>query len=140
MNYGKRIAFIPPGGKNFIHVGDVATGICNAIDLARQGECYLLVHENLTFSEFYTKIQIVTGKRQHQILLPKRLVTTLGLLGDLPGRLGFRTNLNPINASMLCVGNYYSAAKAVKYLNLPQTPVEQAITDALEWFAQNGYL
>jgi dihydroflavonol-4-reductase len=35
---------------------------------------------------------------------------------------------------------FFSPAKAVEELGLPQTPVEQAFADALEWFASNGYL
>jgi dihydroflavonol-4-reductase len=42
--------------------------------------------------------------------------------------------LNLVNAGLLCLGNYYSGRRAVETLNLPQTPVEQAIEDAVRWF------
>ncbi len=35
---------------------------------------------------------------------------------------------------------YFSAAKAVGELGLPQTPVETALRDAVEWFAAHGYV
>ena len=34
---------------------------------------------------------------------------------------------------------YFSAEKAVRELSLPQTPVEQALVDAVEWFVARGY-
>ena len=34
---------------------------------------------------------------------------------------------------------HFSAAKAVRELGLPQTPVEDALRDAVEWFAARGY-
>jgi dihydroflavonol-4-reductase len=34
---------------------------------------------------------------------------------------------------------YFSAAKAVTELGLPQTPVEQALRDAVDWFVERGY-
>jgi dihydroflavonol-4-reductase len=34
---------------------------------------------------------------------------------------------------------HFSAAKAVSELGLPQTPVEQALADAVDWFVERGY-
>ena len=35
---------------------------------------------------------------------------------------------------------YFSPAKAIRVLGLPQTPPKQALADAAEWFRQNGYV
>jgi dihydroflavonol-4-reductase len=35
---------------------------------------------------------------------------------------------------------YFSPAKAIRELGLPQTPPKQALADAAEWFRQNGYV
>src|SRR3970282_2774946 len=35
---------------------------------------------------------------------------------------------------------YFSAAKAVRELGLPQTDVREALRDAAEWFAAHGYV
>jgi len=35
---------------------------------------------------------------------------------------------------------YFSAAKAIRELGLPQTPPRQALADAAEWFRRNGYV
>jgi len=34
---------------------------------------------------------------------------------------------------------FFSAAKALSELGLPQTPVEQAFADALDWFSSHHY-
>jgi dihydroflavonol-4-reductase len=34
---------------------------------------------------------------------------------------------------------YFSAAKAVSELGLPQTPPEEALADAVGWFVERGY-
>jgi dihydroflavonol-4-reductase len=140
MNYGKRLIFVPPGGKSFIDVRDAAAGICNAIKMGRSGECYLLTNENLTFSEFYLKVQYVNRERHYQMKVLAPVVKTLGLFGDLAGKVGLKTDLNRINSKILCIGNYFSAEKAVKELHLPQTPIGVAIADALKWFTENGYI
>ncbi len=41
-------------------------------------------------------------------------------------------------ARLTCENYYYSPAKAVRELGLPQTPVRQAIADALEWYRSIG--
>jgi dihydroflavonol-4-reductase len=35
---------------------------------------------------------------------------------------------------------FFDPAKAVRELGLPQTPVEQALRRAVEWFRANGYV
>jgi dihydroflavonol-4-reductase len=140
MVYNKKFVLVPPGGKNFIHVADVAAGICNAIDKGKSGSCYLLANENLSYSEFYTKLAKAAGKSFYQIKLAPRLLHAIAVLAKLASKSGFKSDLNPVNARILCVDNYYSSAKAVSELMLPQTPVDNAISDALKWFRQHGYI
>ena len=35
---------------------------------------------------------------------------------------------------------WFNPAKAIRLLQLPQTPPEQAFADAVEWFRANGYV
>ncbi|HEX2395858.1 MAG TPA: NAD-dependent epimerase/dehydratase family protein [Bacteroidales bacterium] len=140
MMYHRKVIPVPPGGKNFIHVCDVAYAICNSIDQGRPGECYLLANENLSYSEFYRKMEHVSGKKYYQVILNNGLMATAGIFGKIVSYTGYKTDLNPFNARILCEGNYYTSAKAVRELGLPQTPVDTAINDALEWFGRNGYL
>jgi len=35
---------------------------------------------------------------------------------------------------------YIDASKAITELGLPQTPLETAIADSVEWFRENGYV
>jgi hypothetical protein len=35
---------------------------------------------------------------------------------------------------------YYDASKAVRELSLPQSPVNVALKDAVDWFVCNGYV
>lgn len=140
MIYNRKFVPVPKGGKNFIHVADVAAGICNAIEKGKTGSCYLLANENLSYGEFYAKLAKIAGKPFFQIKLPSRFLNIIAVLAKLASKFGLKTDLNPVNARILCVDNYYSSAKAVSELMLPQTPVDTAIADALKWFGQNGYI
>jgi len=45
--------------------------------------------------------------------------------------------LSLVNARLLCLGNYYSGKKAGEALQLPQTPIEEAIREAIGWFREH---
>ncbi len=132
----RRILFIPPGGKNFIHVKDAAAGICNALTMGKNGECYLLANENLTYREFYNKMAGVSRNRTILVTIPKPLLYIAGLAGSLARAAGVKTPVSLVNMQILCTGNYYSSAKAVKEIKLPQTPVAESIRETIEWFAK----
>lgn len=141
MAHGKKMMPYPFGGKNFVHVEDVANGIVSAIEKGRNGHCYLLANKNLSYQEFFSKMRAVCGWPKQLVKLPKPLLTLAGQAGTLFEKLsGEPAKLNTINSRLLQADNYYSPAKAISELQLPQTPIETAISDALAWFEENGYL
>jgi dihydroflavonol-4-reductase len=136
---GKRMVLIPPGGKNFVHVKDVAVATCNAIDMGKEGECYLLAGENLSYREFYMKMAAVTGKKPLLINIPRGLLWLAGITGSLLRLAGLRSDIRLVNMQMISTGNYYHPGKAIRDLKLPQTPVEKAIEDAISWFSHSAH-
>lgn len=136
-----RIQACPAGGKNFIHVRDAAAGVCNALELGRVGECYLLAGTNLTYREFYDLLNDVAGKHPFRVFLPAYLVRAAGMFGTLAEKLaGTPMPLNYVNARLLTLDNYYSPRKAAEEIGLPCTPVKTAIAEAMEWFMANSML
>ena len=139
MGWKKRIQAFPAGGKSFIHARDAAVGVCNALERGRVGGCYLLAGENLTYRDFFQKLNRVTGQKPIMITIPSPVLKAAGRLGSLSEQtLKKPAPLNIVNARLLTSGYYYSGKKAVHELALPQTPVENAIQDALEWFTKAG--
>ncbi len=138
--YQKKWIFCPPGGKNFVHVKDVATAICCAIQSGVPGQCYLLSGENMSYKAFYQKLVATTGQKSKIIVLPKGLLLLVGLIGSLLAKAGVSTPVHYINMRILCVKNYYSNSKARSVLNLPATPVSVAINEAIEWFLKKGMI
>lgn len=133
MHYEKTCSLVPPGGKNFVDVRDVAVAICNAVDRGRAGERYILAHENLTINEFFDKVDSVTGRRQRRIQVPAPMIRLLGALGGIANIFGTGYQLDPVTAHILCIRNFYSPDKAIRELGMPQTPIEEAIGAAWEW-------
>ncbi len=131
--YQGHVSLVPPGGKNFVDVRDVAVAVCNAINMGRTGERYILAHENLTLHAFFDKLEAVTGVKQKRIRIPAGLVRTLGGLGGVTNAFGSGYELDPVTSHILCIRNFYTPEKAIRELGMPQTPIEEAIKASWEW-------
>lgn len=136
----KKVVFYPPGGKNFVHVKDVANGVVNALEFGKNGEIYIISNENMSYKMFFKLVAKINNKRPMLIKIPTALLLCLGYLGELIRRFGIRTNLSAINAKFLTINSFYSNEKARKELQMTFTPVETAIKDAVDWFKSQNMI
>lgn len=131
----------PVGGRNFVYVKDVAQAIINAIDKGRTGECYILGNENLTYKEAFEKMARVLNVKAPSLKMPRFLTLAYGGLLSISSSI-FRFT-PPVNYPMALIStekHFYSNKKAVNELGMPQTPVDDALKEAVEWFRDNSYL
>lgn len=133
----KKVIFYPKGGKNFVHAEDAANGIVTVIEKGRNGEKYLLAHENLSYQEFFKKINRITNQNPVMIAIPNRILSFLGLIGDSLRKLNIKTNLSTSNMKALQISNYYSNRKSVQDLSLQYQSTDKAIEDAVQYFIEN---
>ncbi|MFC3198983.1 NAD-dependent epimerase/dehydratase family protein [Parapedobacter deserti] len=140
MGYRKRLVFHPPGGKNFVNVEDVATGVVNALERGENGEAYLLAGENLTYRQFFQKLNQQAGQKSLLMSIPRFILLTAGYIGDLVRALGVKTPLSSTNMKILCVKNYYSNQKARQRLDISFGPIESGIAKSIRWFKEHQML
>lgn len=138
--WGKKLLFYPPGGKNFVHINDVCTGIISAITQGKKGDCYLLAGYNLTYKEFFSILHESTGQRAVMIKIPGAILKIAGAFGSFRERFTKKpVRLNKSGAFMLCLDNYYSGKKAERELGVSYTSIEVSVQEACDWFSENGY-
>lgn len=130
----KKIIFYPSGGKNFVHVKDASAGIINCFEKGKNGEKYLIANENLSYAEFFKKLNHITNQNPIMIKIPELLLITLGYFGDFLRVLHFKTSISSVNMKILCVKNFYSNDKSITALNIKYQPVDYAIKDAIDYF------
>ena len=139
--YRGRLPGYPPGGKNYVHVQDVAVATVNALAQGRIGESYILGHQNLSYKQAFAQMAGIMGVRPPRYPLPATLARLYGAACDLQARLtGRPTRLNSAMTAVANDGHYFSARKAVAELDLPQTPIEQAVSESFDWFKAHGYV
>ena len=135
----RKIAFYPPGGKNFVDAEEAARGVVNAMEKGRKGACYLLAGENHSYLDFFRIVKKVSKQKTVLVPIPKWILLFAGNMGSILERfLKLNIQLNKTNAKMLCLGNYFSAQKAIKELDFRIVPTEKSVEKAIRWLKENG--
>lgn len=130
----KKVVFYPKGGKNFVHAEDAAEGIIKAVEQGKSGEKYLLANENLTYKEFFRKVNAISGQNPFMIPIPNLVLVMLGVIGDGLRKLKIKTGLSSANTKALRIDNFYSNKKSVEELGIRYQPIDKAIEDAIRFF------
>ena len=80
-------------------------GIHSALKVGRKGQCYLLGGENLTYHEFFSQLNLISGRKRRLIVLPKGIVHAAGAIAGTWSRLTHQTfPFNKANAYLLTLG------------------------------------
>lgn len=140
MGYRKKWLFYPPGGKNFVHVKDVAKGTVSALSKGKNGEAYLLTGKNLSYKAFFEKLSLQTQNKPIYIQTPKAALLFVGYLGNILRFLRFKSSISKTNMQILCAHNFYSNLKAKEELAVSFHSTEEAISEAVNWFVENKQL
>lgn len=69
-----RVLMFPEATMTFVHVEDVAEGLCLAAERGRRGERYILASDILTLEEVFNRVAEVSGRRPPLFSLPVWMV------------------------------------------------------------------
>jgi dihydroflavonol-4-reductase len=129
-------------GLNLVHVRDVAKGHLLAAERGRIGEKYILGHQNMSLSEILRLLAEICGLPAPKIRLPYLPILGLAYLNEFWATyISRRPPRMPLTAvKMAKKFMYFDSSKAVAELGLPQTPVRQALEEAVAWFREHGYV
>ncbi|MFK7920733.1 MAG: NAD-dependent epimerase/dehydratase family protein [Bacteroidia bacterium] len=133
--------FCTNGGRNWVAVKDVAIATVNALHQGRIGECYIAGGENMSYVDAFGLLEELTQKSQPKKTLPDFMILATGWFASLFGKLtGKAPKITYEMAKVACDSHFFSPAKAIAELDMPQTPIKEAMQEAFDWFFANGYL
>ncbi|MGH7256004.1 MAG: hopanoid-associated sugar epimerase [Nitrospirales bacterium] len=137
---GRMPAYIETG-MNLIDVDDVAVGHLRAMERGRIGERYILGNRNLSLREIFEILSGLTGIKAPRVKLPRLAVLPLAYVsGWLADHVTHRPPRIPLEGVRMATHRmHYDCRKALRELDLPQTPVEVALEKAVRWFREHGY-
>jgi dihydroflavonol-4-reductase len=133
---GRMVATVDTG-LNIVHVRDVARGHVLAAARGKPGERYILghAHGNFPLDEIFRMLAGITGGRAPRFRVPYALAWCSAAVCEGFSRVTGRPPAVPLTAVRMARKRmYFSPAKAVRDLGLPQTEPREALADAVAWF------
>ncbi len=125
---------------NWVAVGDVAAGHYLAAERGSVGERYILGGDNLWLGDFLKILAKVSGRPAPRMKIPYAVAWMAGAVGELTGRLSGREPRATLDGvRMASIPMRYDSSKAIKDLGFPQTPLETAAAEAVEWVRTHGH-
>jgi len=130
-------------GLNWVHVRDVAIGHILAAEKGTLGQRYILGNEqgNWTMKEALTTLERVTGIPAPKTKIPYWFALRVAEANEMISFVTGKPPRAPVaGVKMAKYKMWFNPDKSIRELGLPQTPPEQAFTDAVAWFRANGYV
>ncbi len=128
-------------GLNWVHVRDVAIGHILAAEKGRVGERYILGNAsgNWTMKQALDVLAEITGLPAPKFQVPYSVALLAAHVDEMISKFSGKPPKAPLaGVRMAKYKMFFNPAKAIRELGLPQTPPQQALTDAVAWFRASG--
>jgi dihydroflavonol-4-reductase len=134
----QKFPYTPSGGVNFVDARDAAGAFLNALDRGRHGERYLLGAVNWTVSEFFGRLERLSGVAAPMFKVPKSIaVAGSSLISSL-----YKTfdKAAPFEASEVEMGEYFwyfDSSKAADELGFATREPAETLQDTIKYLRRN---
>ncbi|HKV66205.1 MAG TPA: NAD-dependent epimerase/dehydratase family protein, partial [Rhodanobacteraceae bacterium] len=137
---GRMPAFVDTG-LCIVHVDDVAEGHVLAYELGRRGRRYVLGGGNMSLKAILAAVARRTGRRAPWLQLPHAAVLPVAYAAETWARVtGVAPNITVDGVKLARHKMYFSSRRAETELGWRARPAREALSDAIQWFRDNGYL
>ncbi len=129
-------------GMNLVDVAEVARGHVLAAERGKSGERYILGGENLTLKGILDKLAAITGLPSPTVKLPYVMALATGVVDEVVTARVLRKEPR-VTIDAVRMGRkkmYASSAKAERELGWKIVPVDDALTRAVNWYREHGYV
>ena len=135
------VAVVADTTTNFADVRDMARAHVLAAEKGRRGETYLLGCRDLSLAEIAKMALDALGKSKRIVVAPFAAASVVARgLSFVADRVTRRPPLfTPQAVRIAKLGLRADCSKAVRELGMPQSPIERAVADAMEWFRRERY-
>jgi dihydroflavonol-4-reductase len=132
---GRMRAFVDTG-LNLVDVRDVAAGHRLALERGVPGRRYILGNRDMTLREILAELAVATGRPAPARRVPHGVALGVAAASEaVEGYLLRREPLAPLDGARMARKHmYFSPRRAVAELGIPQSPVPDALRDAVDWW------
>lgn len=135
---GRKIPYCPGGGLSFVDTRDAAAAFITAADRGRHQEKYLLGSANMTFKEFFGRLERLSGVSAPMLKVPKNFAVAGASVVE-----SFFTNwgkTSPVASKEVEQAEhfwYFDSSKAVEELGFSPRDERETLYDTIKYIRQN---
>ena len=134
----RKIPYTPSGGLSFVDVRDTATAFINALEKGRHQEKYLLGATNMTFAEFFGRLERLSGVSAPMLRVPKRLAMAgSNFIDSIYKNWNKHSPIQPKEVEQAEYFWYFDSAKAEDELNFTLREPNETLQDTISYLREN---
>lgn len=135
---GRKIPYCPSGGLNFVDARDAAAAFITALEKGRHQEKYLLGAANMTFAEFFGRLERLSGVSAPSMKVPKKLAMAGSSMIESVFKNWGRTS--PVHSSEVEQAEhfwYFDSSKAIEELGFAPRDPQETLNDTIKYIREN---
>jgi len=126
------------GGISFVDVRDAADGFIRAMERGEPGQSYLLGAVNLELSEYFERLEAITGVSAPTLPVPNRLmVAGSKFLSSANRLLGRDSDIDPVSVEMAQYYWYIDSTKAKRQLDWQPRDPDETLRETVRWIRKH---
>jgi dihydroflavonol-4-reductase len=134
----RKIPYSPSGGLNFVDVRDAAAAFLSALEKGRHREKYLLGSANMTFAQFFGRLERLSGVKAPVMKMPKKLA----MAGSSFVESVFKNwgKSSPVASKEVEQAEhfwYFDSSKAVEELGFAPRDAQETLQDTIDYLRKN---
>lgn len=139
---GRKIPYCPSGGLSIVDTRDAAAAFVNAVERGRHQEKYLMGSLNLTFEDFFGRLERLSGVKAPLVRVPKKLaVAGAGFVDSVFRNWEKASPIEPCEVEQAEHFWYLNSAKAQDELGFSPRDPQETLNDTIVYIKKNflGY-
>lgn len=125
------------GTFNLCDVRDLAHGAVLAAEKGKDGECYILGNDVVTFKQFSNLVMTESGCKPIKFFLPIKAAYLMASLAEKAAKItGKQPMMTTFSVYNLARNNVFDSTKAKEELGYTTRPYEETIHDEVQWLKQ----
>ncbi|HTK37028.1 MAG TPA: NAD-dependent epimerase/dehydratase family protein [Pyrinomonadaceae bacterium] len=134
----RKIPYTPSGGLNFVDARDAATAFITALEKGRHQEKYLLGAANMTFPEFFGRLERLSGVAAPMLRMPKQLAMTgANFISSVFKNWGKASPVAPKEVEQAEYFWYFDSSKAEEELGFAPRDPQETLNDTIRYLREN---
>ena len=135
---GRKIPYTPSGGLSFVDARDAASAFITSLDKGRHQEKYLLGAANMTFAEFFARVERLSGVSAPMLKVPKKLAMAGSTFIDSVFKSwGKASPIQPKEVEQAEYFWYLDSTKAIEELGFAPRDPQETLSATIKYLREN---